>query len=266
MPVKVEQELYLDPSIRDWVLIPITLIMVLVGILRHYVTQLLVSAPKKQTLAAVREQRALARGAILRTSTPLSPLYPSQYKAFSVSLAAALSSGGYLKEEKPKEGEEDKVQNPFDPANMDGMMDGMKNQAVMMVPNMIIMQYISVFFSGFILIKLPFPLTLGFKSLLSRDIAMPDLDVRWVSALSWYFLNLFGLNGVFKLLLGSDNAAVDTRDMSGNMMPSLPSGPGAPDPSRLFRAEVENLALAEGSYRWACEGVENRVLARFGKV
>jgi hypothetical protein len=67
---------------------------------------------------------------------------------------------------------------------------------------MVLMQYISVFFSGFVLsefqpalitysllafahvwtlVKLPFPLTLGFKSLLSRDIAMPDLDVRWVS-------------------------------------------------------------------------------------
>jgi hypothetical protein len=26
-----------------------------------------------------------------------------------------------------------------------------------------------------------------------------------LSALSWYFLNLFGLNGVFKLILGADN-------------------------------------------------------------
>lgn len=29
--------------------------------------------------------------------------------------------------------------------------------------------------------------------------------MQWVSALSWYFLNLFGLNGVFKLLIGQDN-------------------------------------------------------------
>lgn len=102
---------------------------------------------------------------------------------------------------------------------------------------MVIMQYISVFFSGFILsefeeaqrrdpnsslVKLPFPMTLGFKSLLSKDIILPDLDVRWVSwvfhyivisrhnqltrsALSWYFLNLFGLNGVFRLILGDQN-------------------------------------------------------------
>lgn len=34
---------------------------------------------------------------------------------------------------------------------MDTMMEGMKKQAVMMVPNMLIMQYINVFFSGYIL-------------------------------------------------------------------------------------------------------------------
>ena len=64
------QDLYLDPSIRDWVLVPITLIMVsyatllchltdsqvLVGLLRHYVTQLINSSPKRQPADAVREQ------------------------------------------------------------------------------------------------------------------------------------------------------------------------------------------------------------------
>lgn len=54
-------------------------------------------------------------------------------------------------------------------------------------------------------VKLPFPLTYGFKAMLQRDIATPDMDVRYVSALSWYFLNLFGLNGLFKLMLGSEN-------------------------------------------------------------
>jgi hypothetical protein len=34
---------------------------------------------------------------------------------------------------------------------MEGMMDGMKKQAVMMVPNMVVMQWINVFFSGFVL-------------------------------------------------------------------------------------------------------------------
>jgi hypothetical protein len=59
-------------------------------------------------------------------------------------------------------------------------------------------------------VKLPFPLTIGFKQMMQRGIETPDMDVRWVSSLSWYFLNLFGLNGLFRLLLGSDNGATSS--------------------------------------------------------
>ena len=63
-------------------------------------------------------------------------------------------------------------------------------------------------------------------------------------------------------------AAVDTRDASSTAMLSgagmNPMGPQQ-DMVKPFKAEVENLALAEGLYRWAGEGVEDRVLARWGK-
>lgn len=55
-----------------------------------------------------------------------------------------------------------------------------------------------------LLVKLPFPLTLGFKPMMQRGISTPDMDTRWVSSLSWYFLNFFGLNGVYRLLLGNE--------------------------------------------------------------
>jgi hypothetical protein len=41
--------------------------------------------------------------------------------------------------------------------------------------------------------------------MLQRGIETPDMDVRWVSSLSWYFLNFFGLNGLYRLILGSEN-------------------------------------------------------------
>jgi hypothetical protein len=127
---------------------------------------------------------------------------------------------------------------------MDGMMGGMKTQAVMMVPQMVIMGWINFFFQGFVLsaslasargmlfdviraVKLPFPLTLGFKSMLQRGVETPDMDVRWVSSLSWYFLNFFGLNGLYRLLLGGENcvyrfsayavANVDDNDSGGRI-------------------------------------------------
>ncbi|CAG8837087.1 1008_t:CDS:2, partial [Racocetra persica] len=62
------QNLYLDPAIRDWVLIPIMVVMVLVGVFRDQVTVLLGgSSTKKPGLKAIRETRILARGATLRS-------------------------------------------------------------------------------------------------------------------------------------------------------------------------------------------------------
>lgn len=55
-------------------------------------------------------------------------------------------------------------------------------------------------------VNLPFPLTLGFKSMLQRGIETPNMDVRWVSSLSWYFLNFFGLNGLTQMIIGRDNS------------------------------------------------------------
>lgn len=40
--------------------------------------------------------------------------------------------------------------------------------------------------------------------MLQRGIQTPDMDVRWVSSLSWYFLNFFGLNGLYRIILGGD--------------------------------------------------------------
>jgi hypothetical protein len=211
------------------------------------VTQLLVSAPKRQPLSAIREQyvyhnqvtltysltclrRAVLRSQILRATSTNSPLPPIAYRSISQHLSQAFSDGTFLKDGPPKP--DDKSMGPpnplTDPTQMEGMMDGMKQQFVMMVPQMVIMGWINFFFQGFVLsmyhasfsllvtltrgasrrvspVKLPFPLTLGFKSMMQRGIDTQEMDARWVSSLSWYFLNLFGLNGLFRLLLGNDN-------------------------------------------------------------
>lgn len=41
--------------------------------------------------------------------------------------------------------------------------------------------------------------------MLQSGVMTRDLDVQWVSSLSWYFLNLMGLQSVFGFILGSDN-------------------------------------------------------------
>ena len=69
-----------------------------------------------------------------------------------------------------------------------------------------------------LLVKLPFPLTLGFKSMLQRGIQTQDMDVRWVSSLSWYFLNFFGLNGLYRIILGGDEGGPWRVDVFGSCL------------------------------------------------
>ena len=44
-------------------------------------------------------------------------------------------------------------------------------------------------------------------------------------------------------------------------------GPGQPqDFNKLFKAEKDNLELAEGLYKWAGSDVEVRILQKYGKL
>jgi hypothetical protein len=46
--------------------------------------------------------------------------------------------------------------------------------------------------------------------MLQRGINTSEMDVAWVSSLSWYFLNLFGLRSIFNIILGEDNGKLLT--------------------------------------------------------
>ncbi|KAI0921332.1 hypothetical protein AcW1_004659 [Taiwanofungus camphoratus] len=213
-------------------------------------------------------RRALMRSQILRATSANSPIPPTYYKSISQHLSQAFADGTYLKDGPPKGDSSAAPPNPLtDPTAMDSMMAGMKTQMVMMVPQMVIMGWINFFFQGFVLIKLPFPLTLGFKSMLQRGVETPDMDVRWVSSLSWYFLNFFGLNGLYRLILGGENSADSSRDMTTPFAAAAnaPQPPQAQDFGKLFKAERDNLEFAEGLHSWVGKDVETKILQKYGR-
>ncbi|ODQ52359.1 transmembrane protein [Saitoella complicata NRRL Y-17804] len=255
-----DQDLYLDPALRDWVLFPILFVMILVGILRHNITVLLQSAPKKQPLKAIREQLSLQKSAIIRQNGH--HISPAAFNARRAYLTQAYTEGKFLKD---PEARGKPAANPLtDPGGMDQMINMMKGNMANFIPQTIIMGWVNFFFTGFVLIKLPFPLTVRFKSMLQSGVQTSDLDVRWVSSLSWYFLNLFGLQFVYTLILGANNSA--NQQMQGMGMPGMgvPAvGPLAPgqDPDKMFAAERENLELVQ--HDWVLEGVEKRLLAKY---
>ena len=86
-------------------------------------------------------------------------------------------------------------------AMQSGMMDNMKGMLVMMLTTMPAMAWINSFFAGFVLAKVPFSLTQQFRSMTQSGIDMSNLDVSYVSSVSFYFLIVFGLNQLQPLLI-----------------------------------------------------------------
>lgn len=248
----------LDPSIRDWVLLPIFLVMFGQGLLRQYVSALL-KDEKKVAVDSVAKAGLLRRSQRFRAHAAFLPPGAFQLRRkFFLNSAFAEPAAAVA-----KDGEADApAQPPQDPLAMVGMM---KQNMMTVLPNMLMMGWVSFFFSGFVLVKLPFPLTERFKSMLQRGIFLNSLNVSYVSSLSWFFINLFGLRGVFSLVLGSDNGAVDNADQmmaaqmqmgTGGMMGG---GAAAPDMTKVFQQEKNEIEIAP--YQHIVSEAEKRLLA-----
>ncbi|KAF2237998.1 transmembrane protein [Viridothelium virens] len=256
MAQPVVQTIPRDPALFYWILLPITVVMILTGVLRHYASILLQTAPKKQTLPQMRQTRSLLRGVNLRTNSHA--ISPSSFATRRNYLVTAFKDGTFLAE--PENRGKPRPNPMTDPAAMEGMMGMMKGNVAMMVPQTLIMGWINAFFSGFVIMRLPFPLTPQFKAMLQSGVGTRDLDVRWVSSLSWYFLTLFGLQPVYNFILGSNNAANQmTQQMAQAQVGAGMMGPEQ-DPDKLFMSEAENLEVVEHYY--ILDGVEERLLSK----
>lgn len=193
--MKQDEYLLLDSEIRDWVVIPIILMLVLVGIGRHYVQQLIKSDPvvKKSDLAEIRYKQNVMHAARLRTNGNF-----INEQAFNMRKSHMIrKKTGVLAAKVP--GASNPMQNPM------AMVDMMKGNVTYMLPNIAMMTFVGYFFSGFLCLKVPFPMpSEHFKEMLQRGVDLKTLNISYVSSLSWYFIVTFGLNGIYMLLLGSD--------------------------------------------------------------
>lgn len=108
---------------------------------------LLQTAPKKQSLAQLRQQRSLVRGVQLRSNANV--LSPASFQARKGYMVPAYQEGKFLAE--PENRGKPRPNPMSDPAAMEGMMGMMKGNMAMMVPQTLIMGWINAFFSGFVI-------------------------------------------------------------------------------------------------------------------
>lgn len=110
---------------------------------------LLQTAPKKQDLPKIRQQRALVRGINLRSNANV--LSPASFQARKSYMVSAFQEGKFLAE--PEARGKPRPNPMSDPAAMEGMMGMMKGNMAMMIPQTLIMGWINAFFSGFVISK-----------------------------------------------------------------------------------------------------------------
>uniref|UniRef100_H3A825 ER membrane protein complex subunit 3 n=1 Tax=Latimeria chalumnae TaxID=7897 RepID=H3A825_LATCH len=238
-------ELLLDSSIRFWVVLPIVFITFFVGVIRHYITQLL-HTEKKVELEQVTDSQVLIRSRILREN---GKYIPRQVSRKFWGFFEPINCCKNLKKKK-------KVPKPISDPSM--LTEMMKGNLTNVLPMILIGGWINWAFSGFVTTKVPFPLTLRFKPMLQRGIELVSLDASWVSSASWYFLNVFGLRSMYNLILGQDNAADQSRIMQDQMTGAAMAMP--PDPNKAFKAEWEALEIVD--HQWALESVEEELMAK----
>lgn len=244
------EDLVLDTAIRDWVLVPLSVVMVLIGILRYFVGKLMRSSQTPDE-KIVKEGQLILRARNLRTGANFIPA-----KSFR------LRKIYYTNEENgllhvPKGQASNPQAQMFSDPNM--AMDMMKKNLSMIIPQTLTFAWVNFFFSGFVAAKIPFPLTQRFRSMLQNGIDLSTVDVSYVSSRSWYFLNLFGLRGLFSLILGDENAMDDTQRM-------MQMGGFGMDPTRSLSAEKDSMEITQ--HDWALPKMEQRaeeVLRKFVK-
>jgi hypothetical protein len=188
------QNIHLDTDIRDWVLLPLLLILLFVGLMRHYVTVLLnaknQAGDKNQDVSNLRNQQVAT---YCRQLMGMGQFLPYQ----SVRERVERYSRSVLSEEI----KHDAMAALSSPDMMQNML---KNNVSGMLPNVLMMSIATSFFGGFVVARFPFQLSPKFKGMLQQGVAIDNLDCAYATSMSLFFLCMFALNGVLKLLLGSD--------------------------------------------------------------
>lgn len=260
------ENILLDSQIRDWVVLPLFVIMVAAGLLRFHLGNYLKPDPKNSTKVMQRSQATVRSTSVLKGGA-IHYLSTSKLEARKTAYPELLKDQVEWCETHLDEEDEKKEENLDDMANPLAAMDAMKGNMASMVQNMIMMQGIQYFFSGFILLKVPFNLSSGFKGLFQKGLdGLTTLDTSYVSSVSWYFLVMYGLRGFFTLVVGKPSLETqETNQMWAKLGKNLGrAGPGGPDDDKIIKMmeqEAENLELLlPKHFKSNLDQVEKRLL------
>lgn len=147
--------------------------------------------------------------------------------------------------------------------NMDptAMMGGMKGNMIMMIIQIVLMTWINSMFDGFVVLKMPFPLSYRFKLITQQGLGGIDLDVSYVSSISWYLLVFAGGRYIIRLF-DINNEVIDMGAMTG--MPTSYNGMSIGGTVGAFNKAAENISLLDHGDDCFLDTIEDTVIEDFG--
>ncbi|EGC37221.1 hypothetical protein DICPUDRAFT_150216 [Dictyostelium purpureum] len=265
----IEAPIVLDVEIRNWVVIPILIVLFIVSALKLNFSRILqLKSNRDQDVEKTMQMQTINR---VRRLTSFYNRIPQKSffmrKAFLCGTPGATNpkNRGLLSSIAPAQEDSNPMNMMFansmftDPS---GMTDMLKGNVVHLVPQITMMSWVNHFFSGFVACKLPFfPLTIRFKAFLQRGIELSSLDVSYVSSLSWYFLCWFGSEGINNILLSDNFVSPDTQLFNSQVEPGPPAQQNPIH--KIYDGERENIEMIR--YDSIMNNIENRFLDNLSK-
>ncbi|KAL4512929.1 hypothetical protein ABPG72_017614 [Tetrahymena utriculariae] len=201
------QDIVIDHKIRDWVFFPIVIVMIMVTLIRHYlaISGNKVQIPKassKTEQVDVSDKQQLMRCQNLVKHGGL--LKESSFNRRKYHLCKDRTKGYLVERGERPAPEANNNGVPQMPMNSNQMMDMLKGNITMAVPMIVLFSWVRYLFSGFIVARVPFPLTQKFRQMLQSGMNMMNLNVRYVSSLSLYFLVLSSLSQLISIFLKNE--------------------------------------------------------------
>lgn len=197
-------QLVFDERIRDFVFIPLLILMFLIGIVRRYISVVMNTGRKpgikitnRKALEEQKSKALMARSKKIRATNSLltKDSFAMRKQNMSAQGSGALRNVSSNATDDPMD---KMMQNPMMNPNMMGGM--LKNNLFMTIMTPLQYGMISYFFSGFIIGKVPFPLTQKFRGMLQSGVSVVGLDVKYVSSLSLYFLSFMGYSAIYQMI------------------------------------------------------------------
>lgn len=203
-------QLTIDERIRTYIFIPLLFLMFMLGIVKMYLQKYMnggpkptIKTPNQKALTEKKYKSMIARSSLLRLS---GGLLTSEAFAMRQKTLTGNSSCSLRVVEAQAEGDDPMEKMMSNPMMNPSMMGGMlKNNLTSTVTQMLQYGLINHFFSGFVVGKVPFPLTQSFRGMLQSGVSVLGLDVKYVSSLSLYFLSIFSFGSIYAMIFTEDD-------------------------------------------------------------